>query len=324
MKKRIFCLLISLAVLLSIPAYADESQFPIAEKFTAKVFINDDLDGFELPYRLFVPQKYDSQKKYPVILFLHGLGECGNDNSSQFQNGVQTLFDTCPELLEECIFILPQCPEGQQWVGTEPDHLFNGNYSTDTLAETEAMQSAIKLLESILGEYSCDRDRVYVMGLSMGGFGTWDALVRHGELFAAGVPLCGGGDEAYAQKLTDIPIWTYHGTADPIVKFDGTRRMVELITDAGGEKIIFTAVENAKHDVWSEATTNSALIKWMFAQSKAPEAAVKPENPQPSPTEAPASSHEITPQLPPVEYFAIFGVIVLGIVSIAIFTEKKR
>ncbi|MDO4815088.1 MAG: prolyl oligopeptidase family serine peptidase [Bacillota bacterium] len=324
MKKRAFCLLICMLMLLSVPAYGDESQFPIAEKFTEHVFVNEELDGFELPYRLFVPQKYNSQKEYPVILFLHGIGECGNDNSSQFQNGVQTLFDTCPELLEECIFILPQCPEGQQWVGTVPDDLFNGNYSTDTMAETEAMQSAIKLLESILAEYSCDKNRVYVMGLSMGGFGTWDALVRHGELFAAGVPLCGGGDEAYAKELADIPIWTYHGTADPIVEFDGTKHMVELITEAGGENIIFTAVENGTHDVWSEATTNPELIKWMFAQSKASPELEKSDSPLLSNDVSSVKPAEDNLKLPPIEYFAVFGIILIAVVSVAVLTEKKR
>lgn len=309
-------------MLLSAAALADESQFPIAEKFTADVFVCDELDGYELPYRLFVPQKYNSEKEYPVILFLHGIGECGSDNSSQFQNGVQTLFDTCPELLEECIFILPQCPAGQQWVGTEPEHLFNGNYSTDTRAETEAMQSAIRLLESILDKYSCDRNRVYVMGLSMGGFGTWDALVRHSELFAAGVPLCGGGDEAYAERLKDIPIWTYHGTADRIVQFEGTKGMVDAITKAGGEKIIFTAVEDAGHDVWTEATTNPDLIKWLFSQSRDPDFGDEAEDAQ-----APADAHESgdkSIKLPMLEFLAIFGFVILGVVAIAIFTERKR
>ena len=99
----------------------------------------------------------------------------------------------------------------------------------------------------------------------MGGYGTWDMLVRHGDTFAAAVPLCGGGDASKADYLKNIPIWTYHGTADPTVRFEGTKGMVDAIVAAGGEKIKFNAVENAGHNIWTEATTNGELIDWLFA-----------------------------------------------------------
>lgn len=275
MLKKTFCILLCLA-LLSAAAYAEESPFPVAEKLEAREF---SFDGGTLPYRIHIPEDYDAKKSYPVLLFLHGAGEVGNDNVQQIQVGVQNLFDTRPELLEQCIFLLPQCPEGEQWVGTQLEQLFNGNYSTESVPETHAMKAAIALLESTLKEYSCDENRVFIMGLSMGGFGTWDALVRHGEMFAAAVPICGGGDEAFAEQLAEMPIWAYHCTGDPLVKFEGTQRMYDLITAAGGVKIRFTPVESESHDAWSAATSDGELIDWLFAQSRAVE---------PMPTEAPA------------------------------------
>lgn len=219
--------------------------------------------GYTLPYRLYVPADYDPSKSYPVLLFLHGAGERGNDNESHVNATVQNLFNKRPDTLSQTIVICPQCPAGEQWV----DYPWaNGNYSTDSVKESKALSTAYEILESILDNFSCDKDRVYIMGLSMGGYGTWDMLVRHGDTFAAGVPLCGGGDPSKAEYLKDIPIWTYHGTADGTVKYEGTNEMYNAIVAAGGTKITFTSVENAGHNVWTEATCNAKLIDWLFAQ----------------------------------------------------------
>lgn len=257
-------LITTLALILILPCvFGVSARVNVTKEAAYKTFESQQNTGYSLVYRIYVPADYDASKTYPVILFLHGAGERGNDNNLQVNSTVQNLFDTRPELLEQTIVVAPQCPLNEQWV----DYPWSkGNYSSDTVKESKALSTAFEILSSVLGEYSCDTDRVYAMGLSMGGYGTWDMIVRHGDTFAAAVPLCGGGDASKADYLKNIPIWTYHGTADQTVRFKGTKAMVDAITAAGGEKIKFNAVEGAGHNIWTEATTNGELIDWLFAQ----------------------------------------------------------
>ena len=230
--------------------------------FAFKTFESKANAGYSLNYRIYVPKNYDSSKSYPVLMFLHGAGERGSDNTAHVNGTVKNLFDTRYELFSQTIVICPQCPSGEQWV----DYPWSkGNYSVDKVPESKALSTAFEILQSVMAEYSCDSDRVYAMGLSMGGYGTWDLLVRHGDTFAAAVPICGGGDPSKAEQLKNIPIWTYHGTADPTVSFNNTKEMYESITAAGGSKITFNAVEGAGHNVWTDATTNGALLDWLMA-----------------------------------------------------------
>ncbi|MDD4496475.1 MAG: prolyl oligopeptidase family serine peptidase, partial [Eubacteriales bacterium] len=117
-------------------------------------------------------------------------------------------------------------------------------------------------------EYSIDKSRIYVTGLSLGGFGTWDIISRHPELFAAAIPVCGGGDPSYAEVLVDMPIWTFHGSADSIVPVEGTREMVEALKAAGSELIKYTEYENAEHNVWNMAYVEDDLLTWLFGSTK--------------------------------------------------------
>ena len=200
---------------LSVNAAVNVSQLATFETFESKVN-----PSFVLNYRLYVPQNYDANKSYPVIMFLHGAGERGSDNTKQLNATIQNMFDTYPAKVEQSIVIVPQCPGGNQWV----NHPWaDGNYSLDNIAMSRALTAAYEVLQNVLGKYSCDRERIYAMGLSMGGFGTWDLLMRYPDTFAAGVPICGGGDPSKAEILKNIPIWTRHGTADPTVPYAGTQ-----------------------------------------------------------------------------------------------------
>ena len=252
----------------------------VSKEALSFVYENEDYGNYKIPYRLFVPADYDAGKKYPVLLFLHGAGERGNDNSSQFANAIQTLFTAREKLLKETIVIIPQCPAGEQWVNTSWS---NGNYSTDKVKESKSLSTVIKILEKVEEEYSCDTDRVYAFGLSMGGYGTWDLLARHGELFAAAVPICGGGDESKAEALSDIPIWTCHSDKDPIVKFEGTERMYQAISAYGKGKITFTPVASSDHGAaWNAASSNKELIDWLYSQKLSDRIETEPE-PEPEP-----------------------------------------
>lgn len=292
--KRILAIIAALMMLVtvSLPVFAAVPN--IQGESLRLTYTNEEEGGYSLPYRLYIPKDYDKEKSYPVMLFLHGAGERGDNNESQLVNALPILAKTSPDLLAEMIIVAPQCPANEQWVAASWS---NGNYSTQKYAESKALKTAMKILDQTIADYSCDTDRLYVMGLSMGGYGTWDVLARHGERFAAGIPLCGGGDPSQAEKLKEIPIWTYHGDADTTVKFEGTQGMVEAIRAAGGEKIIFTPVAGAGHNIWNTASGNKELLPWLLSNKlsdRLPDEPAVPDEPQNSDPENEAKSEEKT------------------------------
>ena len=237
------------------------SALDINEAFSAETYTNGDT---VLPYRIFVPENYDPAQKYPLILFLHGAGERGNDNSAQLKNAVQVLFDREDGLAETAIVIAPQCPEGEQWVDTP---WADGNYSVDEIPESDELSAVCALVFDIAKKYSVDSNRIYAMGISMGGFGTWDLIMRHNDTFAAAVPICGGADPSKAELLVSTPIYTFHGTADTSVPYEGTEEMVNAIEDAGGRNIFFVPYQGAGHGIWNDACSEDGLLEWLFAQN---------------------------------------------------------
>ncbi len=235
------------------------------ERFSYERYENPDLDGYALNYRLFIPEDYDEKKSYPVMFFLHGAGERGEDNEKQLNLGIPKLFEHFPEYMNETIIVAPQCPDNERWVDTDWG---KGNYAVENCAETKQIKTALAILKDTFDRYRCDRSRVYVCGISMGGFGTWDVLARHGGIFAAGVPICGGGDPSKADLLKEIPIFTFHGDLDKTVPFAGTEQMYNSIKSAGGEKIRFKPIIGGWHSIWDAATSDREMIEWLYAQCK--------------------------------------------------------
>ena len=214
-----------------------------------------------MPYRLYVPEDYDASKDYPVIVLLHGAGERGTDNAAQLVHVFDNLFKTHPATWDS-IIIAPQCPSGKRWVETD---WAKGDYDSSLIPEQQ-LGTVMKILETIQSQYSTDTDRIYAMGLSMGGFGTWNLLMNHSDVFAAGVPICGGADHRKAELMADVPVWTFHGTADGTVPYAGTETMVNAIKKAGGQKITFTTYTGSGHNIWNTAAETEGLIDWLFAQ----------------------------------------------------------
>ena len=215
----------------------------------------DKQNGNKLPYCLYLPDKYSSSKKYPVILFLHGAGEIGSDNTSQLNN-IKNMFTYNADYIAQSILICPQTPEW--W------HLDRNVYEDGQ----GTLTSAIHLLQEIQNKYSCDKNRTYLTGLSMGSFATWEVLERYGDMFAAAVPVCGGGNEMNAQSYVDIPIVMYHGTADPTVSFQSSQRTYDAILAAGGTKALLIPLEGVAHDAWKNAYADRNMFAWLFAQDK--------------------------------------------------------
>ena len=144
-----------------------------------------------------------------------------------------------------------------KWPEDGPRSLWHRELGSGYSAMVDAMQK----------EFSIDADRIYVTGLSMGGFGTWDVIQRHPERFAAAVPICGGGDPAHAEQIAQVPIWAYHGDNDAVVKVERSRDMIAAIKDSGGTPR-YTELPGVGHDSWTAAYTSPDLYAWMFAQTR--------------------------------------------------------
>jgi predicted peptidase len=232
--------------------------------FKAHVF--KDSSGKELNYRLLKPADYDSTKSYPLVLFLHGAGERGDDNYSQLKWGAPHFADPTFREKYPAFVVAPQVPKESSWAP------LSGIRDTTTFtapmrgAPNEPTQLTIKLLDKLQEKYMINTNRLYVTGLSMGGFGTFDLIERFPEKFAAAVPICGAGDVTRAFLLKDMPIWVFHGAQDQVVDVRYSRSMVDAIQLAGGSPG-FTEYPDAGHvKAWVYAYSNPRLYEWMFSK----------------------------------------------------------
>lgn len=207
-----------------------------------------------LNYLLFVPQaaKSDPNKKWPLMLFLHGAGERGTNLWLVTKHGPPKIVREKPDF--PFILVSPQCPQGETW-------------SADSL---------IALLDDVIGRLPVDKSRVYLTGLSMGGYGTWNLATWHPERFAAVVPICGGGDPVgvvladgpRAAALKTLAVWAFHGAKDPVVSIDESRRMVEAFKRVGCQEIDLTVYPEAGHDSWTETYNNPKLYEWLLKHKR--------------------------------------------------------
>ena len=203
-------------------------------------------------YLLFLPTNYEEQAQSdgaPLMLFLHGMGERGNTAETVTRvkaHGPPRLLDN-PAFAGNfpCVTISPQCKDGFAW---SPAQL-------------------MLLLDHIEKNYKIDKNRIYVTGLSMGGFGTWMCVNEAPRRFAAAAPICGGAKPEWAEKMTDTPIWTFHGSRDSVVVPTLSERIVDAVRKAGGRKILLTMYEGEGHDSWTRTYNNQLLFDWMFQQS---------------------------------------------------------
>jgi predicted esterase len=200
----------------------------------------------ETPYLLYLPSAYnkDTVKRWPLVLFLHGSGESGNDISKVKAHGP-------PQLVEQgkqfpFIVVSPQSEVPSGW---DVDQLY-------------------KLLQAVKKNYRIDADRIYLTGLSMGGFGTWALAMKHPEEFAAIAPVCGGGDTSNAWKIRNMPVWCFHGALDDVVPIAGSQNMVKAV-GRWNPKVRFTVYANKDHNSWDTTyNTNDSLYNWLLAQKK--------------------------------------------------------
>jgi predicted peptidase len=212
-----------------------------------------------LRYLLSLPAGYERAKsrRWPLILFLHGAGERGDDLAKVKVHGIPRVVEQrrVPEFADfPFIAVSPQCPTETWW-------------SRETLA-LEA------LLDAVEEEYRVDSDRVYLTGLSMGGFGTFALAAAQPERFAAIVPVCGGGSRTDARRIAHIPTWIFHGAKDTTVPLRSSAEMVEAIAHLGGSPH-FTVYPDATHDSWTETYDNPELYRWLLSHTRNPPPAAR-------------------------------------------------
>jgi predicted peptidase len=211
-----------------------------------------------LAYR-FLPNP--TNEPQPLVIFMHGAGERGADNTAQLRHMVGIFAD--PENRERfpCQVIAPQCPVGKRWVECDWNRLEHDMPTTTS----EPMALLLQLLDTMLEDPMVDRKRIYVMGLSMGGYGTWDLISRQPERVAAAVPVCGGGDTQQASRLAGIPIWAFHGADDSVVPVVRSRNMVAAVRAADGN-VRYTEYAGTGHGSWTPASREPELLPWLFSQ----------------------------------------------------------
>ncbi len=227
--------------------------------------------GKRMPYRLFVPKNYDPTKKYPLVMFLHGAGERGTDGNVQLEAnaGAAIWAEDAEQAKRECLVVAPQCPPESSWTRRP------ARESTE-ITPTAELEMAYAILQETVGNYGVDQERVYLTGISMGGFGTWAMGIAYPKTFAALVPICGGGDPGKAATIADKPIWTFHHAGDPVVSVDMTRNIVRELEKRGDDlyyrPVLYTEysvgdpITPSNHSSWIPAYRTEAMREWLFEQ----------------------------------------------------------
>ncbi len=227
-----------------------------------------------LQYRVLYPSDYDINKKYPLIIVLHGAGERGDDNISQLTHGGNLFLDSTNRVKFPAFVVFPQCPANDFWAKIDRT---NHTTATDSLGgfsfiSTGQFKPALglvsKLIDSLAATPQINTKKIYIGGLSMGGMGTFEMLWRKPDFFAAAFPICGGGDpqkvKLYAQNF---PIWVFHGDKDAVVPVSHSRRMVNALKESGA-KVKYSEYTGVNHNSWDNAFAEPGLLEWLLNQEK--------------------------------------------------------
>ncbi len=198
-----------------------------------------------IDYLLYLPPDYDASVKWPLIVFLHGSGERGEDLEQVRRVGLPRVVEHDESRRWGFVLVSPQCPKDSYW---EP-------------------RQVVELLEHVSSRLSVDQDRIYLTGYSMGGYGTWAAACYDPDRFAAIVPVCGGGNVEQAERLKRLPIWAFHGDKDNVVPFEKDQAMVDAVKKSGGD-VTFTVYRGAGHGISDMTYGNDRVYDWLLAHRR--------------------------------------------------------
>lgn len=243
------------------PTFSQDLSLYKKEQFTSS-------DGFNLPYRILLPEGYERGGKYPLILVLHGAGERGADNEKQLIHGSKLFLDSLVRKKHQAIVVFPQCPESSYWSSVTIDRnksplALDFDYARPM---TPPLKASMELVQNLLKKERIDDRRVYITGLSMGGMGTFEAVHRYPGLFAAALPICGGGDTNNYRKVK-TPFWVFHGSDDAVVNVNYSKEMVGRLNDLG-VKVKYTEYPGVNHNSWDNAFAEPDFLPWMFKRRR--------------------------------------------------------
>jgi predicted peptidase len=228
--------------------------------------------GDTMPYRILLPKDFNPVKQYPLVFFLHGRGESGTDNEKQLVHGATIFLRDSVREQFPAIVVFPQCPANDYWSNVQAVAVGAKNGKRDFYFvkdgdPTDAMRLLVSLVGNIMERYPVNKQQVYVMGLSMGGMGTFELVRRMPGLFAAAAPICGGAHPATALSLKNTHWWIFHGDKDDVVLPVYSAQMAAALQQVGA-KVQFTRYPNANHNSWDPAFAEPGLLPWLFAQKK--------------------------------------------------------
>lgn len=220
-------------------------------------------DSLPIPCRLLRPDPLEPGRLYPLVVFLHGAGERGSDNTAQLAY-LPTWMATPPYRQDyPCFLLAPQCPRGHGWIDVER----SGDRWRMSREMSDRLAAVADVMDRLLAELPVDPARQYLTGISMGGFGSWDLGIRLPARFAAVAPICGGGDPARVASLVGTPLWCAHGDRDDIVPPQHSREMIAALRAAGGAPI-YTELKGVGHDSWTPTYRDERFLTWLFEQRR--------------------------------------------------------
>ncbi len=228
---------IATILFMTAPSFCDET---VGAQQTATL---DKQVPVRMNYLVYLPQEYDQQESWPLVLFLHGAGERGDNLDLVKRHGPPKLIEAGQHF--PFLVVSPQCPKNRWWESYE----------------------LVALLDEVVEKYNVDEDRVYLTGLSMGGFGSWSLAAYRPERFAAVAPICGGGEPFLTRFLRDLPVWVFHGAKDFVIPIDRSQEMVDALKKRKGN-VKFTIYPDAGHDAWTETYDNPEFFEWMLEQKR--------------------------------------------------------
>ncbi len=256
--------LLSAAVLCAVLHFSAGAVSPgLNEAYSKETFT--DSAGTVLPYRMLKPENIKPGEKYPLVVFLHGAGERGDDNESQLFHGASVFSN--PVNMEQfpAFVIFPQCPAGSSWARYDKKSSFSDN--AVTAPESANEKAVLSLVAKLVDEFPVDTCRLYITGLSMGAMGTFDIVCRHPDMFAAAVPICGAVNPTRLAAAKNVKFRIYHGANDDTVPTIWSRKAYRALRDAGAD-VEYIEFAGTPHDSWNPAFNLTDYLPWMFTQKK--------------------------------------------------------
>jgi predicted peptidase len=235
-------------------------------KFEAKTFLTSNKDT--LRYRELLPENYDPQQKYPLVLFLHGAGERGSDNQAQLTHGSMMFTNPVNREKYPAIVLFPQCPKERFWAFEKRPEKLDVNAFPAGYTISSTLQAVKALLDKYIANGSVDTNRIYILGLSMGGMGTFDMACRFPDVFAAAIPICGGVNPERLQATAGkVKFRIYHGDKDDVVPVENSRKAYRALKEYGAD-VEYFEFAGCNHGSWDPAFNQPDFLSWLFQQTK--------------------------------------------------------